>query len=780
MSRSSEQTSAFASLPSLLACLALSAFSDVSPSRAAEYRWLSEVTPRSSKELVALQRALFEPGMDGVRGVPVRDLHWTEQQLDLHLIEGTIFLEPPLQGVPLWAYFSGQATVTYRPPSTKARQDLLYWCGGESLEREPVTEVLFFTLRGATLLQQLGVDSQPSVSFAFSESYGTGKRALAQLGKQLLEAFLNREGRSRNAAWVVMAPPAIRIAQSREAYLLYSFDPGREREIELAVTGHREVKEYDPEKWFWSTLTWSRLRGGRFDPPATVQGIDVDLKLERAMDSAAEDTTLELVPEPGVSALQLALTPRLEVQSVTGPGGEDLPFLQWQYLPTEANYDQAVLIWNRAPLPAGQKITLRIRATGRLFEPDGRAYRLIDEDNWLPRLEGSASAIYDIQLTVPQDMQAAAPGQLMETALDGNDRRFRFRTKRPQKSAVVYFGDYKVVEGQVDGITLNLFVPKMSGYSQKDVEFARAELENALYVYGQLFGPLDSRVVRVVDTPNRGGRGFDGLILLGSGGAFGAASSSNDTFRAHEYAHQWWGNVVQPRNWPEDRWLSESFAEFSAMEYFRIRYEKPHQVRERIFLDWVRPLVEAPKVVITNLKGQKSEILASESSSLIDGGRNVYNKGPLVLHMLRYLFQLNKGNDQAFWDLLRQFIERHRYQEVTTAEFCSAAESALGVDLDWFWDQWLSGTKLPRVQWKAAVKPKDGKFLVTVNAEQQGTSFSLSIPVYIHLENGTVVRRPLALRGARGEFKGTIPEKPARVTVNDNYEALAILRESER
>src|SRR5206468_7723140 len=134
--------------------------------------------------------------------------------------------------------------------------------------------------------------------------------------------------------------------------------------------------------------------------------------------------------------------------------------------------------------------------------------------------------------------------------------------------------------------------------------------------------------------------------------------------------------------------------EYSAMEYYRIRYEDPAKTNERIYVEWIKPITDSLKRTVWTLKGEKREYVASQISPLIDGGGNVYTKGPAVLHMLRYAFKAAKGSDEGFWALLRTFLEKHPYQQVTTDDFIAEAEKALGGPIPWFWDQWFYHTEI--------------------------------------------------------------------------------------
>jgi Peptidase family M1 domain len=745
---------------------------------AAEWRWLSEPTPSSSQELIDLHEKIHTPRLAEDDGIPVQDLHWREEFFDLHLRSGALFLERPIRGYPTGAFFVGDATVSFSPTTVKAKQDLEYFFGASSLESEPISHVLFFTLRGESLAAQLGVDEvERSAPLRSGEEYEAGKSALRQLGLSFLHAFLNREGRSRGGSWVLLPVESIRTDGSEKAYFLYSFDPGRDDEIQLASTGQKEVEEEMPHKFFFHTLVSLRATPRRFRPHGRVDKYLIDVTVGQGKYSSEETATITFTPTEGVSALILDFTPRMEIQEVVGPDGKPLPFVQWKYLDGNPNYDQHVIVDLTRELPTDAPFSVRVSSGGSLFEPWFSMHWLAEEDTWLPLLDDQTGAFYELFFTVPEKKTAIGAGELVDETVVDKQRRYHFRTTRPHKRSTLYFGEFVTRSAPADDTTVEAYVARTDLTGKQNLKFAVNELTNMVKVYNRLFVPLETPVLRVAGTPTSHGRGFEGLILLSERAGFDSSESGSDIFRAHEVAHQWWGNVVQPRRWPEDRWLSEAFAEYAAMEYYQIRFEKPQKTREQIYEQWVHPILEAPRLTRKTLTGEKISERVSETVALVDGTGSVYTKGPLVLHMLRYMFGVKTGSDDAFWQLLRDFLETNRYQSTGTEDFVRLVEEQFGDDLGWFWDQWYYGLKIPVVRWSQQVTPHEGRWLLTVDAKQEDTAFTLLVPVHIHFKGDRNLSRPLLLEGPTGRMQVVLPEKPRQVTLNDNYQALVELKE---
>ena len=145
---------------------------------------------------------------------------------------------------------------------------------------------------------------------------------------------------------------------------------------------------------------------------------------------------------------------------------------------------------------------------------------------------------------------------------------------------------------------------------------------------------------------------------------------------AHEFSHQWWGNMVTNFDW-NHFWLNEGMASFMVAAYkehrfgrqeysseigkMRARYERVREAgkdKSLVFPDWNNP--------------------SREDRSL------VYNKGGYVLHLLR-----EEMGDRAFWSGLKEYTRKHWGKSVTTTDFQQAMQMATDKDLSAFFNEWV-------------------------------------------------------------------------------------------
>jgi aminopeptidase N len=139
---------------------------------------------------------------------------------------------------------------------------------------------------------------------------------------------------------------------------------------------------------------------------------------------------------------------------------------------------------------------------------------------------------------------------------------------------------------------------------------------------------------------------------------------------AHELAHQWFGDYVTART-DADIWLQESFA-----TYYNQQFER--EVFGPDYFNWARRGSENAALD----ESLKNQLAVANSQS---GGVRIYGKGAFVLHMLKYVV----GGREAYNKAIKYYLEKHPYQNVDTHDLLIAFEETTGMDLSWFWEEWL-------------------------------------------------------------------------------------------
>jgi aminopeptidase N len=176
---------------------------------------------------------------------------------------------------------------------------------------------------------------------------------------------------------------------------------------------------------------------------------------------------------------------------------------------------------------------------------------------------------------------------------------------------------------------------------------------------------------------------------------------TSDPLVAHELAHQWWGDLVTCRDWSH-AWLNEGFA-----TYFEALWCEENlgadefawnlrQDRERYFEE-ARRRYRRP--IVCNRYRAPIELF----------DRHLYEKGGLVLHMLRRML-----GDELFFKSLNFYCTRHYGGTVITQDLQQAIEEATGRNLDFFFDQWVYKEGHPELTISTSYDDKQKLATVTV------------------------------------------------------------------
>ncbi len=180
----------------------------------------------------------------------------------------------------------------------------------------------------------------------------------------------------------------------------------------------------------------------------------------------------------------------------------------------------------------------------------------------------------------------------------------------------------------------------------------------------------------------------------------------------HELAHQWWGDWVTCADWRE-LWLNEGFATFS--EWIWAEYKG-----EDVLQDYL---------VGTDNTGQ---FFGPVYDNPVPFSGTVYDKGGWVLRMLRQIM-----GDGDFFAGVLNYRENFAGDSAVTEELRSALEEASGMDLEWFFEQWVYGENRPSLHssWQAT----DGPSLqLTIHQVQTNAGlFRMPMDVRVTTATGT-------------------------------------------
>ena len=521
-----------------------------------------------------------------------------------------------------------------------------------------------------------------------------------------------------------------------------------------------------------------------------------------------EGTTRLAVRVTGVNfnSLSLQLADELDVLSVTsreyGPllffrmGGRDNIVIS---LPDMApiGTEFSVVITYSGLLPAQSADENWLGRSRYLFRAETmfgvgeRRYIYSGSTAWHPQGLIPDFATATMELTVPADYGVVASGDAEEdnpplsSPGDQTDRKtYRFTTLQPAKYLSVVVSRFHPHDTPVQVVPLDVTteMPQVrSGVVYDGVALAvetnprtserlgeyYARAGDILQFYGSLIGdlPYPTFTLALTDSILPGGHSPAYFSILnqplpmnpGLVWSWGddpvAFSGTEHFFLAHELAHQWWGQAIGWKNYHE-QWLSEALAQYFAALY----------IQKDAGDDEFRDVLKQMRRWSTE-HSDKGPIYLGYRLGHIEGDPRVYralvyNKGAMVLHMLRGLI-----GDEAFFNGLRRYYSDMRFQKAGTDDLIRAFETEAARSLENFFDRWIHESALPELRFDYRTEQRasgSGETDLVVTFQQSEPTFDVPVTLRLRYRSGevetTVVPVTEALTEARLPLKGELSD----------------------
>lgn len=307
--------------------------------------------------------------------------------------------------------------------------------------------------------------------------------------------------------------------------------------------------------------------------------------------------------------------------------------------------------------------------------------------------------------------RAAEPLGLLPRRVAAGRKQIRWRAEQVHHFAWTTSPHYIYEGGQHRTVAIHvLYQPGDSAWANGVTVQRTAQ---ALAHYDTLFGLYPYAQITNVHRIESGGTEFPMMVMDGSP-SFGLI--------LHEVGHQWMHGLFGNNEWREG-WLDEGFTSFTN------NWHTEEQQGPTVWLNDMRGIVALEQAGLTEPIAR----LAQDFSDFNMYGAMTYTKPSLVLRMLR-----DYVGEQTTRTALKDFYQHHRFRHVTEADLKASFERASGVDLDWFFEQWLHTTgKLDYALGAVTTEQRvDGTWRTRVEVNRTGDNW---MPVTLKV--GNVTRR---------------------------------------
>ncbi|HKU77003.1 MAG TPA: M1 family metallopeptidase [Pyrinomonadaceae bacterium] len=317
---------------------------------------------------------------------------------------------------------------------------------------------------------------------------------------------------------------------------------------------------------------------------------------------------------------------------------------------------------------------------GIRFLPDRRqVYTIFSTSQWMVCVDDpSDKATLNFKLILPANLTPIANGQLVsETEAPNNKRVSEWIQKTPIPTYIFGFtaGPFHVVKEKHGNVEFQYFA---TNFTETEVRRIFRDTPDMLNFFEERAGVKysDKTYSQVLAAGNVAQEMSSFTALEETYGKKVLENEQNQWLGAHEFAHQWWGNLVTCVDW-KHFWLNEGIATFMAAAYLEHRFGRAAYMRE----------IESNRTNYEKVRAagkDKSLVFPDWDRPTREDRTLVYDKGSYVLHLLR-----EEMGERAFWNGLRLFTRRHFGKSVVTSDFVAAMEEANGKTLKEFFAKWV-------------------------------------------------------------------------------------------
>jgi aminopeptidase N len=377
---------------------------------------------------------------------------------------------------------------------------------------------------------------------------------------------------------------------------------------------------------------------------------------------------------------------------------------------------------------------------------------------WLPMIDHpSDKATSEFLVTAPARYQVVANGLLQETLdLPEGRRMTHWKQSVPIASWLNNIGVAQFAVrhfGRAAGVPLETYVfPQdrengmvtFEGPTRQAIEFFSSHI--GPYPYEKL---ADVQVTGLGGGMEHASAIFYGERSVGPKPAFGLV--------AHEISHQWFGDSVTEKDW-DDAWLSEGFA-----TYFASLASEFYDGRE-VFVAGMR---RARTNILAMEKRTPNVSVVHDNLPEIQTGRApvgiVYQKGGWTLHMLRGVI-----GTERFWAGIREYYQRYRDSNASSEDLRRVMEETSGMELGWFFQQWLRRPGSPVVEGGWSYDAAAKKIRVTLAQTQAGERYRLPIELGVTIAGAAATVQKVEMLEKSQTFEIAADQEPVTVELDPN------------
>ncbi len=244
-----------------------------------------------------------------------------------------------------------------------------------------------------------------------------------------------------------------------------------------------------------------------------------------------------------------------------------------------------------------------------------------------------------------------------------------------------------------------------------------AQLPEAIQVFSDLFGayPFDNEKYGMTQL------GFYGAIENQTNTIQNTLSLSWFDVTVHELGHMWFGDMITLADW-HHCWLNEGFATYS----------------EALWDEHLYGFIGYKNNIANNEFWNGGTLYLENDLDTFNTFQGIfYSKGAYAVHMLRGVL-----GDEMFFDALLDYSQDPdlMYKNATTEDMQNSFENSSGMELDFFFEQWIYDEYYPYYHYNFAQSSNNILYVAIHQAQEQlygyRPVFEMPVQLRINFQNG--------------------------------------------
>ncbi|MCR4293497.1 MAG: hypothetical protein NUV76_11540 [Candidatus Kuenenia sp.] len=378
---------------------------------------------------------------------------------------------------------------------------------------------------------------------------------------------------------------------------------------------------------------------------------------------------------------------------------------------------------------------------------------------WYPDMADSL-ATFKVTVVMPKEYEAVTQGILVGKKTADNKVSITWEEDSVSEGCSLVAGKYKVTAVRHNDIDIYAyFYPE----EQPLVDTYLDATKRYLDIYHDLIGKYPYKKFAIVENFFQTGYGMPSFTLLGS--EVVKLPFIVDISLGHEVLHNWWGNSVfvddSRGNWCEglttymaDYYYKEIKGDAAATTY-----------RSEICRKYTHYVTTQNDFPLKMFLGR------SDKATQAIG----YGKTAMVFHMLRKML-----GDEVFYQALRDFYKNMLWQRANWEDIEKVFEKVSGLELAWFFDQWVNKKGAPVIELGETTVNKEGNVWVVKAEILQKTNepYRLHLPVSLQLEDG-IFHTTAEIKNASDRISLQVKSRPENIAIDPYTEVFRRLHADE-